>query len=229
MARAMLSYRMRTDCQSGFIVPCQPSPCQVPPSGEGWLHEIKHDGYRLLAWRDGDRVRLYTRNGYDWAERFPAVVAAALALKPSRFLIDGEVMIAGPDRRAVFELLRSGRQVKPQALLCAFDLIAIADQDLRSVPLEARKTRLARLLADAEPALQLNPHIDGEDGTAVFAHACQLGFEGIVSKRKTSHYRSGPSRDWLKTKNPQSEAVRRETSEDWSRERGRGSARRSPP
>jgi hypothetical protein len=81
-------------------------------------------------------VRLYTRNGHDWAERFPGIVAAARALKAIRFLIDGEVMVAGPDGRAVFELLRRGRQIKPAAFLCAFDLIMVAGDDLRSQAIE---------------------------------------------------------------------------------------------
>ena len=179
-------WRPRTSSPSGFIEPCQPSPCPAPPQGDGWLHEIKHDGYRLLAWRDGDRVWLYTRNGHDWADRFPAVVEAARALKASRFLIDGEVMIAGPDGRAVFDLLRSGRQVKPQALLCAFDLLLIGDEDLRPAPIELRKARLAGLLGKAMAGLQVNPHLEGEDGPGVFTHACRLGYEGIVSKRKGS-------------------------------------------
>jgi ATP-dependent DNA ligase len=68
---------------SGFIEPCLPSPCSAPPSGDGWLHEFKHDDYRLMVWRDGADLRLYTRNGHDWTDRFPSIVAAARALKPS--------------------------------------------------------------------------------------------------------------------------------------------------
>jgi bifunctional non-homologous end joining protein LigD len=202
---------------SGFVEPCLPSACRAAPSGNGWLHEIKHDGYRLMVWRVGDRVWLYTRNGHDWADRFPGIVAAALSLKAERFLIDGEVIVAGSDGRAVFELLRRGRQVKPAAFLCAFDLIVIADEDLRATPLEQRKARLARLLDRAGPGLQVNPHIDGVDGAAVFQHACELGYEGIVSKRKGSRYRSGRSPHWLKSKNPASAAAIREATEDWSR------------
>ena len=203
---------------TGFTEPCQPSPCPTPPSGDRWLHEIKHDGYRLMAWRDGSTARLFTRNGHDWADRFPAAVEAARALKVSHFLIDGEVMVAGPDGRAVFELLRRGDRVKPAAVLCAFDLIMIGGEDLRSQAIEERKAQLARLLDRAAPALQLNEHIEG-DGATVFAHACKLGCEGIVSKRKGSHYQSGRSRDWLKSKNPASEAVWREAEEEWGKPR----------
>jgi bifunctional non-homologous end joining protein LigD len=96
--------------------------------------------------RDGDRVRLHARNGHDWADRFPGILEIALALKPSRFLIEGEVMVAGPDGRAAFELLRHGSRVKPAAFVCAFDLIMIDGEDLRSEPIEERKARLALLL-----------------------------------------------------------------------------------
>lgn len=212
----MLS-RPRNPSTSGFIEPCQPSPCPAPPSGDGWLHEIKHDGYRMMVARDGDRVRLYTRNGHDWADRFPAVVAAAIALKPTRFVIDGEVVVCGPDGRAMFNLLRTGSRRKPEAVLFAFDLLIINDEDLRGRPIETRKDELARLLDRPGPGIQFNAHLEGEDGATVFAHACAMGLEGIVSKRNGSRYRSGPSRDWLKSKNSESEAVRREATEDWAR------------
>jgi ATP-dependent DNA ligase len=96
----------------------------------------------------------------------------------------------------------------------------IDGEDLRSCALEERKGRLARLLDRAGPGLQFNPHIGGEDGAAVFQHACELRYEGIVSKRKGSRYCSGRSPHWLKSKNPTSEAVRRETEEEWGRSRG---------
>ena len=92
----------------------------------------------------------------------------------------------------------------------------LAGADLRSQAIEERKAQLARLLDRAAPALQLNEHIEG-DGATVFAHACKLGCEGIVSKRKGSHYQSGRSRDWLKSKNPASEAVWREAEEEWGK------------
>ena len=212
-----MSWRPRSPLPAGFIAPCQPSECEAPPSGDNWLHEIKHDGYRLMVWREGGRVRLFTRNGHDWAERFPAIVDAALAIESEHFLIDGEVVVAGADGRAAFELLRSGGRVKPSAFLWAFDLILVDREYLRRLPIEERKERLAQLfLAGVGPGLQLNGHIEG-DGATVFARACAMGLEGIVSKRKGSHYRSGRSLDWRKSKNPASETVRREATEDWGR------------
>jgi len=93
---------------SGFIAPCLPSRAAQPPSGPLWVHEIKHDGYRLVLCRDGARVRCFTRNGYDWADRFPAIVDAALALSRAQsFLIDGEAVIARADGLPDFRALRS--------------------------------------------------------------------------------------------------------------------------
>jgi bifunctional non-homologous end joining protein LigD len=100
-------------------------------------------------------------------------------------------------------------------ILYAFDLIELNGDDLRRDPLEVRKTTLASIAAKASPGIRFNEHIEG-DGTTVFAHACKLGLEGIVSKRKDSPYRSGRSPDWLKMKNPACAAVTREREEDWS-------------
>ena len=92
---------------SGFIEPCQPSKAARPPSGPLWVHEIKHDGYRLMVRRDGVRVRCFTRGGYDWADRFPAIVDAALRIKAAAFLIDGEAVIARENGTPDFGALRS--------------------------------------------------------------------------------------------------------------------------
>src|SRR3989475_8711263 len=99
----------------------------------------------------------------------------------------------------------------------AFDLIELNGDDLRRDPLEVRKATLRSVLAKAVPGLRLNEHIEHDDGETVFRHACKMGLEGIVSKRRGSPYRSGRSPDWLKMKNPTHEAVRREAEEDWGR------------
>jgi len=201
----------------GFIKPCQPMPCSRPPSGGDWLHEIKHDGFRLIARRDGARVRLLTRNGNDWTECYPLVAEAVAALKIKSCIIDGEITVCRPDGVTSFELLRSGRKIKPEAVLHLFDLIELDGDDLRREPIEIRKQRLLRTLRHHRAAVQFNEHLQDEDGEEVFYHACLMGLEGIVSKRKGSPYRSGPSRHWLKSKNPASAAVRREAAEDWAR------------
>lgn len=200
-------------------IPCQPTPSTAgPPSGRNWVHEIKHDGYRLIARRDDEKIALYTRNGNNRTDRFPSIVSALHALRCVSCHIDGEAVVCDEQGLASFNLLRTGSRVKAQAFLYAFDLIEIDGEDLRLLPLIDRKARLERLLKGAKPGLQLVEHI-AADGPTLFRHACALGCEGIVSKRLDSRYRSGPSRDWVKTKNPQSAAVRREASEEWGRPR----------
>jgi len=162
-----------------------------------------------MARRDAAGVRLLTRNGLDWSRRYPALAAAVAALSCRSCLIDGEVVICGKDGIPVFDRLRYDRAIKTEAVLFAFDLL-----ELEARTCVARRSRLAKLLRKAGRALHLNEHID-EPGDVVFRHACKLGFEGIVSKRLGSSYRSGRSKDWLKMKNPDAPAVTREAEEDW--------------
>jgi bifunctional non-homologous end joining protein LigD len=116
------------------------------------------------------------------------------------------------------------RRHDASVFLYAFDLIELDGDDLRHEPIERRKVFLVRLLAKAPLGLQVNDHIV-KPGDVVFRHACQLGFEGIVSKRLGSRYRSGRTRDWLKFKNPDAPAVKREAEEDWGKRRWRGPER----
>jgi bifunctional non-homologous end joining protein LigD len=167
---------------NGFIEPCLPSSAPKPPTGAGWIHEIKLDGFRLLARRDAAGVRLLTRRGIDWTNRYPTIAAAVAALAGRSRLIDGEVVICGDDGIPVFDRLRYGRQPQAEAVLFAFDLLELGGRDLRRTPVEERKRALAKLVRRATWALQLNEHIV-ESGDIVFRHACKLGFEGIVSKR----------------------------------------------
>jgi bifunctional non-homologous end joining protein LigD len=199
---------------SGFIEPCLPLKVARPPSGPLWVHEIKHDGYRLMVRRDGLRVRCFTRNGHDWADRFPAIVDAASRIQASSFLIDGEAVIVRDDGTPDFRALRSKRRGS-EAVLYAFDLIGLDDHDLCELPLIARKRRLAKLIGKAKRrAIRFVEHLTG-DGPTIFDHVCRMGLEGIVSKRTDVPYRSGPSMVWLKSKNPASAAVRCEREEEW--------------
>jgi bifunctional non-homologous end joining protein LigD len=200
---------------SGFIAPCLPAAFKKPPEGELWLHEIKHDGYRLLARRDGGSIRLFTRNGHDWSDRYPAIVAAVAALKVRSVHIDGEAVVVDEHGHGCFERLRS-RAHDSAAFLYAFDLLELDGQDFRDVPLADRKFRLLRLLRRPQPGLRYVGDIQGVGGL-VFYKACLLGCEGIVSKRCDSRYTSGRSRAWRKSKNPNAPAVRRKAEEDWSK------------
>jgi ATP-dependent DNA ligase len=128
------------------IEPCLPSPAERPPTGPEWVHEIKHDGYRLMARRDPVGIRLLTRNGHDWAPRYPLIVDAVNALKVRwSCLIDGEAVFCDEDGRGVFERLRKVRRSR-QVFLCAFDLLELDGKDLSREPLDVRKATLASLL-----------------------------------------------------------------------------------
>ena len=192
---------------AGFIEPCLPSLATKPPSGSEWIHEIKHDGYRLMIRRDTAGMRLLTGRGYDWTVRFPAITSAASVLRAKSFLIDGEAVCCDDKGIALFDKLRQRRN-EWSVFLVAFDLLELNGRDLRREPIEIRKAGLARLLRNAEPGLQLSEHIEHE-AAIVFEHACKLGLEGIVSKRRGSRYQSGRSSLWLKSKNPEAPAVRR--------------------
>lgn len=203
-----------------FVVPAQPVLQRAPPIGPGWVHEIKHDGYRLLIRKDGDSVRLFTRNGFDWSSRFPLILAAAAALTCQSCTIDGEAVVLGPDGLSQFYELRTA-EGSARAVLYAFDLLERDGADLRRLPLLDRKQDLADLLRSAAAGIRLNEHISA-DGRAVFEHACRLGAEGIVSKQVDSPYRSGPYPAWVKVKNPAAVAEQRKRSEAW-RPAGQGS------
>jgi bifunctional non-homologous end joining protein LigD len=196
---------------SGFIAPCIPTRAPKPPAGLGWVHEIKHDGYRLQVRRVGDTVRLFTRRGYDWSGRYPAIAVTAMLLRARSFTLDGEAVVCGPDGVAVFDALHR-RGTVTEAMLYAFDVLELDGEDLRGMPLSDRKKRLARLLGGRRLGIVLTDHTD-EDGALVFQQACRMGLEGIVSKRLRA--RSGRSTEWLKIKNPNSPAMVRHREDRW--------------
>jgi bifunctional non-homologous end joining protein LigD len=210
-----MSLRERTRPGFGIIEPCLPSPAKAPPSGPGWLHEIKHDGFRILARRDSAGVRLITRNGNDFTHRFPFISMAVGKLPVRSCLIDGEAIVCDENGLAVFELIRRHGALA-SAVHCAFDLLELDGKDLRRQPIEIRKHLVAKLLKGSHLSIVLNEHFE-EDGASVYRAACQLGCEGIVSKRLGSPYRSGRPPHWVKVKNPNSSAVKREAEEDWGR------------
>jgi bifunctional non-homologous end joining protein LigD len=204
------------------IPPCLPTPSQKAPSGSAWVHEIKHDGYRLIARKDGRRVRLYTRRGYNWSGKYPWIVESLLSLRVQSIIIDGEAVWAGTDGRSDFDRLHSGAH-DAGVFLYAFDLLKLNGEDYRQHPLEKRKAKLEKLLAHTD-GMRFSEHIDG-DGETIFVHACKLGLEGIVSKRRDFGYRSGRCKSWVKIKNPGSAAVLRIQDGSW---RGKPHSRKWP-
>jgi len=177
-----MSLRERTRRPVGHIPPCLPSRAERPPAGPDWLHEFKHDGFRIVARRDDNGVRLYTRNGYDFAGRFPQIVDAVSTLKVRSCFIDGEAIVVDMSGLSAFDLLRSWRHDRT-AVLCAFDLIELDGEDLRRIPIEHRKAKLVHLVGVRHPGIVVNQHYEG-DGAIILEHACALGCEGIVSKTR---------------------------------------------
>ncbi len=200
----------------GFIPPCLPTKAATPPSGALWLHEIKHDGFRIIARKDGTKVRLYSRPGNDLTYRFPLIAETVAGLPSRSCVIDGEAVACGDDGKPSFDVLRN-RQHDASVFLYAFDLIELDGSDLRREPLEVRKATLISVLAKAVSGVRLNEHMECHDGEMVFRHACKLGLEGIVSKRRDSSTAQAGRRIGSNSKNPTCEAVRREAEEDWRR------------
>src|SRR5688500_18574216 len=156
-----------------------------PPQGEGWLHELKYDGYRIGARRDGGEVELISRRGKDWTAEFPEIAEAVLKLRTKAALLDGEVAVLLPDGRTSFQALQNGFSGAARVLVYfVFDLLHLDGRDLRSLPLEERKTLLAELLSKqkAKTRIRFSSHVT-DDGAKVLAQACELGAEGIISKR----------------------------------------------
>jgi bifunctional non-homologous end joining protein LigD len=217
MSQVLREFRQRlAQAKASRIEPCLPSSTRKPPSGTGWLHEIKHDGFRMMVERTPEGVRIITRNGHDWTARYPRITAAAKAIKAKAFIIDGEAVACDDTGLAVFERIRHRRN-DGSVFLYAFDLLSLNGTDLRRHPIEDRKAALAGLIRPRHNGIQMVDHLEFDDGLMIFQHACELGCEGIVSKRLGSKYVSGRSREWLKAKNPAAPAVRREAEEDWSK------------
>jgi bifunctional non-homologous end joining protein LigD len=141
------------------------------------------------------------------------ITRAAFGIRARSFTLDGEAVVCGPDGIAVFDTQRRHGPV-PAAVMKAFDLLELNGKDLRPLPLSERKAKLARLLAGLAAGVVFNEHTD-EDGVTVFQQACKMGLDGIVSKRLSAPYRSGPSQDWLKIKNPDSPAMIRAREAEW--------------
>jgi DNA ligase D-like protein (predicted ligase) len=183
-----------------FIPPLKPCSLLKPPEGDGWIREIKWDGYRTEIIIQGGQARLYTSSGNDWTSKYRALAAAAEKLAVKSAIIDGEVILCDEEGRPDFKNLRSAMRSKPECLLfMAFDLLHLDGQDLRRRPLEERRQLLQDLIGPGDAPICFSEAFDG-DAEAVFAAIDRLGLEGMVSKRKGSRYRSGDSRDWFKTK-----------------------------
>jgi len=187
------------------VVPELATLVESPPGGEGWIHELKLDGYRLLARLERGSVRLLTRSGADWTLRLPFLVQALGRVETDSALIDGELVAI--DERGVsnFQLLQNSLDGGHDSRIAfyAFDLLHFDGWDWRDAGCRQRRRALSELHHTFEPDIarlvRFSQHFEGH-GTDVFQSACALGVEGIVSKRADAPYRSGRGRDWLKVK-----------------------------
>ncbi|HET7717368.1 MAG TPA: DNA ligase D [Bauldia sp.] len=186
-----------------FVAPQLATLVDAPPEGDEWIHEIKYDGYRVLAAIGGGEARLYTRRGLDWTGKFRPLVRPLLDLPVGSALLDGEVAVADKDGRTDFGALQDriaegkGRDIG----YYLFDLLFLDGEDLRKKPLLERKAKLAALLADQPRTgpLFYSDHVVGNGG-AMLQHVCEIDLEGIVSKRADAPYRSDRTKAWLKAK-----------------------------
>jgi bifunctional non-homologous end joining protein LigD len=191
-----------SESEPAFIPPQLTTMADTPPSGTGWLHELKLDGYRMQARKDGSAVQMLTRTGLDWTGRMRAVASEIAKLGVDKAILDGEVVVVAPNGTTSFADLQASMQegAKNALTYFAFDLLHLDGKSTRDLPLKERKALLGSILEGAdEERLRLSEHM--ETGGAELLHeACKLQAEGIISKRATAKYVSGRTRDWLKMK-----------------------------
>ncbi len=169
------------------------------PSGSGWLHEYKYDGYRLLIATAGGLATAFTRKGHDWSDKFRPIIKAASSL-PAGCLIDGEAVALGKDGKPNFQLLQASlKEGSADLAFYAFDLLVDRGEDIKKLPNIERKARLASLLEGAGHPILYGDHVIG-DGEALFDAICKAGGEGVISKKASAAYSGARGRNWLKTK-----------------------------
>ena len=194
--------KLATELQPTFLKPQLALETKSPPDTEGWLHELKLDGYRMQARKDNANVQMLTRSGLDWTARMGEIAAEVGRLPCEACTLDGEVVVLAPDGTSNFADLQAAFQEgarNPLTYFC-FDLLHLDGHDPRNLPLIERKKLLAELLGTANPdTLQISEHLE-TSGVAMFHRACELHAEGIVSKRASAPYSGTRNADWLKSK-----------------------------
>jgi bifunctional non-homologous end joining protein LigD len=180
----------------GFIEPALASSIEKVPSGERWLHEIKFDGYRVQLHIANDDIKVFTRRGNDWTQRFKKIAADAYLINAGSVIIDREIVVPAADGTTDFSVLQNELKGKStKIVMVAFDLLYLNGYDLRKLPLVERKMHLKKLIAKTN--IQFSESFE-VDGTEMYRHACTVGLEGVVSKVRDSRYVSGRGNDWVK-------------------------------
>ena len=202
MARSLARQR-RNDAAAlpAWIAPQLTQLVEAALRGDQWLHEIKYDGYRMMARLDRGAVKLLTRTGLDWTHKYPAIAKAVASLDARQAYLDGELCGVGPDGITSFNIVQLASDSGNAAALVffLFDLLHLDGEDLRERPLIERKERLRALLANAAPSLHYSDHVIGQ-GPAFYEKACAMHVEGIVSKRIDAPYTPGNRGLWRKVK-----------------------------
>ena len=195
--------KSRGDPLPDFVPPALATLRAAAPTGAGWLHEVKFDGYRIQARLDHGEVRLLTRKGLDWAGKFPNIAAAVAQLPAETALLDGELVVEEETGVSSFAALQGDLKSdrRDRFVYYVFDLLHLDGADLTRLPLTQRKKPLAGLLRGEKQLgpIRLSEHFDDE-GTLVLQQACRMQLEGIVSKRPEAPYVSGRSESWIKAK-----------------------------
>jgi bifunctional non-homologous end joining protein LigD len=180
----------------GFIEPALASSIEKVPSGARWIHEIKFDGYRVQIHLANEAVKIFTRRGHDWTNRFKKIAADAWHIAAGSAIIDGEVVVPADNGTTDFSVLQNELKGKSiRIVMVAFDLLYLNGYDLRKLRLIERKTHLKNIIDGTDLQFSESFEVDGPD---MFAHACKVGLEGVVSKVRDSRYSSGRGNDWVK-------------------------------
>jgi bifunctional non-homologous end joining protein LigD len=180
----------------GFVEPALATSVEKVPSGDRWIHEIKFDGYRVQFHIHNDDIKILTRRGNDWTKRFRKIADDAWHIAAGTAIIDGEVVVPSENGTTDFSVLQNELRGKStKIILVAFDLLYLNGYDLRRLPLIQRKAHLKKIIDGTDIQFSESFEVDGPE---MYAHACKVGLEGVVSKVRDSAYTSGASNNWIK-------------------------------
>ena len=186
---------------AAFVEPQLARVVSSVPTGKEWCHEIKFDGYRLIAVKRGDKVKLFTRNGHNWTDRFGDLAKHVSQISPDGFVLDGEAVVFGESGGTTFGGLQEAlKSDTGKIVFVAFDMLNFAGENIRDLPLHERVARLETFIPEDGERIRRSKLWPGNAGKQLFKQACENGLEGIVSKKLNARYVPGSRRDWVKSK-----------------------------